>query len=267
MRHDAGPEPEPFSDVLTEEVDSPQYGKIRVLRRDVEMSEAVRRGLLWERKLAGLFSRHVRAGSAVADVGANIGCHTIVLAHLVGSAGCVVAYEPQPLLARLLAHNVSSCEAVVDVRRVAVGGALGARRVTLPDYETAENPGGWSLEIGTDGAEDRRVPHGSETAAVDVVRLDDDLAPRLGDRPLDLLKMDVEGAELDALAGAERILASEGPLLVVETRRHLEALDGILAGVGYCSLVAVGTPAGADYAAVPRRREAALRASLASLEA
>ena len=86
-------------------------------------------------------------GSVAIDIGANIGCHTSMLASLVGETGRVIAYEPQPLLAQILRLNTASKPADVVVRPVAVGATRGTVSVMLPDYGSAENPGGWSLRL------------------------------------------------------------------------------------------------------------------------
>lgn len=246
---------------VVEEVDSPWYGRIRILRRDAEMGAAVRAGALWERRLVRVYTAHVDPGSTVVDVGANIGCHSIVLASLVGPRGRVVAYEPQPLPAALLAANTAALAADVRVRRVAVGRTPGTMSVFFPDYEASANPGGWSLEVGAGNETKQRVELSDAPEEVAVVRLDDE-GDALGRRGVALIKIDVEGMELGVLEGAAGLLTSDGPAIFVETREHREAVDDFLASVGYCRLEAVGTPAGADYATVPASRRGRLLASL-----
>ena len=101
-----------------------------------------------------------------------------------------------------------------------------------------------------------------------MVRLDDDVE-ELGVTAgaIDLIKIDVEGMELDSVTGAMATLAGHGPAVFVETRDHRATIDKLLAEVGYCPLVPVNTPAGADYATVPARSEEFLRTALAVLEA
>ncbi len=55
-----------------------------------------------------LLQRLVRAGNVVADVGANIGYHTLILSRLVGPSGKVFAFEPNPLSRARLEANLAA---------------------------------------------------------------------------------------------------------------------------------------------------------------
>ncbi len=153
--------------------------------------------------------RHVRPGDIVCDVGANKGSFLFWLSAWVG-AGRVVAFEPQPGLAGALAEV---CRAVrldnVTVEAKAVFSSSGEQELFLP---TGHQPGA-SLNA--------HVVQGERftTLSVPTIALDDYF--KSNDR-ITLLKIDVEGAELDALKGAERILRQHAPLLVFECEnRHL----------------------------------------------
>lgn len=84
----------------------------------------------------------------------------------------------------------------------------------------------------------------------------------LGLNRVDLVKVDVEGMELDVLQGATRLLISEQPAIFLETREHRVEIDEFLVAIGYCPLEAVGTPAGADYATAPASHRERLLSSL-----
>lgn len=236
----------------TETVESRWYGTMRVLRNDQEMSAAVRRGLLWERSLVEAYRSDVGPGDVVVDVGANIGCHTVSLASIVAEDGIVVAYEPQPFVASLLERNTRDRKASVVVRRAAVGATPGRVTVAPPDYGAAENPGGWSLDIGSRRTADRRVQLGVASIDVDVVTLDAEVDTwDIGARRIAMIKIDVEGAEVDVVRGAMEVLARHRPILYVEAREHVSELSRILGGLGYGPLTLVDTPARADYRAAP----------------
>jgi FkbM family methyltransferase len=154
--------------------------------------------------------RHIRPGDLVCDIGANKGSFIYWLSTWVVD-GRVVAFEPQPDLARALGEV---CRAVgldnVRVEAKAVYSRSGAQELFLP---TGHQPGASLLHQAVEGER-------FTTLSVPTVALDDYFAE--SDR-VALLKIDVEGAELEVFKGAERILRRHGPLLIFECEnRHLE---------------------------------------------
>ena len=140
-----------------------------------------------------MISRHVRPGDVVCDIGANKGGF-IVLAVVLGPGGRVVAFEPQPELARGLADVCRAIELRnVQVEAKAVYSHSGEQDLFLP---AGHQP----------GASLRQTALGTEpftTLSVPLVALDDYFGENAN---VTLLKIDVEGAELGVLKGAERIL-------------------------------------------------------------
>jgi FkbM family methyltransferase len=145
-----------------------------------------------------------RPNAVMIDVGANIGTHTLTFARAVRPGGFVIAYEPQRIVFQALCANLAvNSIANVDARCAAVGAAAGWAQIPDLDPNQPNNFGG----VAVDPAGSRRVP---------LVRLDDDL-PFL-DR-LRLIKIDVEGMELDVLRGAEGLIRRFMPFLYVENDR------------------------------------------------
>jgi FkbM family methyltransferase len=170
--------------------------------------------------------RHLRAGDIACDIGANKGSFVWWLSRWVGEGG-LVAFEPQPELARDLA---GVCRAIgldnVTVEAKAVHSESGHRDLYVP---TGHQPGASLVQKAVEA-------ESFATLSVPVVTLDDYFSD---DDRVALLKIDVEGAELGLLKGAERILRRQGPLLVFECEnRHLAPGDvgevfSYLAGLGY----------------------------------
>lgn len=172
---------------------------------DAKLTPWVRRHATWEADVIRLIGDTVRPGMTVADVGANVGFHTVVLAQLVGEGGRVHAFEPFPQTVDLLRANVwrHGCGNVL-VHAQAVSDRAGTVHIS-PD------------PAGRSGA--KLAPAGIEVRAV---RLDDVLDAV----PLGFLKVDVEGAEPLVLKGAVRLLeASTALVAIVEFRRETH-LDG-----------------------------------------
>ena len=147
---------------------------------------------LRERAERRLIGREVKPGMVAVDVGANLGVHTLALAHAVGPAGRVHALEPDPANFRLLARAVAEASAV----QVTLHGAAAAARAGEMDLHlSAVNRGDHRLHPDTATRARVRVP---------VVVLDELLA---GEPHVDFVKIDVQGAEVAVVRGLERTLA------------------------------------------------------------
>jgi FkbM family methyltransferase len=135
----------------------------------------------------------IRPGDTVVDAGAFIGDHTVAYSHAVGKAGKVFAYEPNPVAFQCLVHNTTGMSNVFGFCH-----ALGRER------NNASLSGG---EFASAYIED------SVNGGTHVWPLDKDLPLFL---QLDLIKIDVEGYELNVLQGAEQAINKFHPKLVVE---------------------------------------------------
>lgn len=144
-------------------------------------------------------------GRLACDVGANKGSYLYWMARW---SQQVVAFEPQPELAAYLRTIAARLPmGNVTIEQAGAAARSGARRLYVP---SAASPEASLLPI-----------PGARSLRVQVVALDDyfPVAERLG-----LLKVDVEGAELDVFAGAERILTKDRPAILFECeQRHLRA--------------------------------------------
>ena len=152
------------------------------------------------------------------DVGANIGLHTVVAAHRVGPTGRVLALEPQRAVSERLAANVLlNALDNVTIRRVAASTQVGE---LVLHQVTPGNDGQATLGLlpGEESGDHETVP---------VRPLDDIVDEALGGMTPDVMKMDVEGAELDVLRSAPRIFATSPPrhLFIECIERHLNRFD------------------------------------------
>ena len=152
----------------------------------------------WEPLETGLIAEILKPGDGFVDVGANIGYFTLLAARRVGPTGRVIAVEANPRTFRLLEANVrlNGC-ANVALHHVAAGEAAGF--ATLFERE-AGNAGGDQVDFTGDGK-------------IEVKRLD----ALVGEQPVRLIKLDIEGAEAKALRGASGLLErADAPDLVFE---------------------------------------------------
>ena len=200
------------------EVRNCRHGPMIYLRNDLCISRSLALYGEWSEPELELFRRLLSAGDVVAEVGANLGSHTVGLARMVGETGAVVAFEPQRFVYQLLCANIALNDLLnVHPRHSAVGASPGEINVPVLNFSAPNNVGGLAL-----GGED------GEQVPVETI-------DSLGFGRLNLLKIDVEGMEADVLAGAAQTLQRCRPLLYVENDfpEKSEALIRLIQGYGY----------------------------------
>jgi len=150
------------------------------------------------------FLELVCPGATMIDAGANIGYYTLTVAARVGPRGRVLSLEPNPAAARRLRENI----ALNALNNVGVVEAAASRAPgTMPFHLAGDSEGSSFFDSGLDL---------SGAVEVTVTTIDAEVE-RAGLDRVDLLKLDVEGAEILALCGAERLLTgSHAPRLLVE---------------------------------------------------
>lgn len=172
---------------------------------DQFISGDIARDGVWEPFESKVFSCLCQAGDTVLDLGANIGWYSVLAARLVGSDGCVFAFEPDPSNARLLEMNsaVSDPYRVIQIYRTAVG----EREAEALFYKSETNLGDHRLF--SDGSS-------RETYPVNVTTLDSFFSgeyPRLPD----IVKSDTQGSEAKIIKGAEKLFSNGWrPVMILE---------------------------------------------------
>ena len=158
-------------------------------------------------------------GDIFIDVGANIGCYTLLASKLVGQEGKVIAFEPVSDIFERLKFNVElNNVSNIELNRKAVYSGSGTIDLFLAG---SENLGMTSI-----------FHHDAEngmTEKVETVSLDDYVAATKPER-VDLIKIDVEGAELFVLRGMKMVLKSLRPIVIMEISDEVIKSSGINAG-------------------------------------
>jgi FkbM family methyltransferase len=178
-----------------------------------------------------LFSQLLQPGMTVLDVGANVGQYTLIASTAVGPSGSVHSFEPVPAtFARLQEHVELNQLANVTLNRAALWFEDAPLKLGLAP-ESADNLGSYSV-----GAAEVQ-----ETAVNALgVRLETyALMAKL--TRLDLVKMDIEGAELFALQGGRPLFERFHPLILMEVNREAlgklntdpESLWRLVEAIGY----------------------------------
>jgi FkbM family methyltransferase len=189
-----------------------QAGPAQGIRLEVNprTGDAYLRGEL-EIETQKILVERLRPGMVFYDLGANIGLFSLIAARLVGAGGRVFSFEPDAEVAARLRRNIElNGFSNITVVEAAIWSANTNVRFVASDASSPERGTG-KLLADEDQADGTRVR---------CIALDDFIqtAP-----PPDAIKCDVEGAELEALRGAKRLLEARRPWIICEM--HSEAND------------------------------------------
>lgn len=196
---------------------SPRYSKFTNrdgIHFDLDIHECVQKGIFcfhyYEPEDVEAFRRYAKPGAVVFDVGANVGQYSLLASKLVGPGGRVYAFEPSPdVLVKLQHHlEINHADNVVLTRK-AVADSNGTARF-YPANENS-NQGVGSL---LPAEEYRGQIRTNDSIEVDVITLDG-FCDEHGIDHIDLLKIDVEGYDLDVLKGAEKVLARSPDIVIL----------------------------------------------------
>jgi FkbM family methyltransferase len=156
-----------------------------------------------------VLAQRIRPGMVFYDLGANIGLFSLLAARLVGPNGKVFSFEPDAWVASRLRRNVArNGFENVNVVEAGVWSTSGTFKFVPADASSPDHGVG------------RFVAEESEAAGTpsECVALDDFIGRAT---PPDMIKCDVEGAEVEALAGGEKLLRVHRPWVICEL--HSEA--------------------------------------------
>jgi FkbM family methyltransferase len=178
----------------------------------------------FERAELAYASERAGKGGWVFDVGGNVGVFSVSVAQFVSPGARVVAFEPLPGNVSRLRENLErSGLGNVDIVQVAAASAPGEADLLAAD-DAAYSGLVASVEAGRQG----------RVVRVPLATIDSVWASR-GSPPVSLMKLDIEGGELEALRGATALLEHCHPTLMVEaaTDAHIASLEQLLAPFGY----------------------------------
>lgn len=159
-----------------------------------------------------LVSKALTPGNTFVDVGANLGIMTLAAARAVGPQGKIIAFEPFGQTKRLLERTVwaNGLGEIVTIHQAAVSDHAGTH-----EFYVGPTCGHNSLfPLETSNSPDGGVPKAGNRVEVKLVRLDEVISIAT---PVHLLKIDAEGAELEVLESASKIIRAQPEIgLIVE---------------------------------------------------
>lgn len=170
---------------------------------------------VWEPPVTEAIEKLTRPGMIAIDVGADIGYYTLQMSRLVGPQGRVVAFEPIPDARRRLEHNIA---------------LNGCKNIEVSEYALGNQEGTVYLEDPFKKSRLNLTKSSGEEGDIKVsIKRMDDLAEQMNLPSVDIVKMDIEGAEHEALLGMESILKKHHPILIVEVHNRFLPLFGTTA--------------------------------------
>ena len=199
--------------------------------------QAYRAITLWTKEPGTMawIDKETRAGDRFLDIGANMGIYTISAAHRVGAQGRVYAVEPHKPTAVTLMRNIlaNKLQDRIDVITV----ALGDRRFVAPfnykSFESSETGSQLGTTLSDGGARNEFSPVTTELCLATTI---DDLIEMGAIKAPHLVKIDVDGLELNILAGMSTLLQSAERPRGVQVELNVGEQDAIInffTGVGY----------------------------------
>ncbi len=228
---------------------STSQGTLITNKNDYRMIDATRGyGVGWQLFNQGCFDpdevgaaikllniRHKFFGDGVVglDCGANLGVHTVEWAKALYGRGSVIAIEAQERIYYALAGNIAinNC---FNARAIhgAIGSEVGELEIPVPDYLQPASFGSLELRQTAKSEFIGQTIHAERNQKVRMLTIDSLNLPRL-----DFIKIDVEGMELEALAGGRATIARHKPVMLIESiKTDKAALLKFLEEHGYQTL-------------------------------
>lgn len=174
--------------------------------KNAGVDEEIAKHGFWEKELGSQFIKNIQEGSTFLDIGANIGYHSLFVAALLKGTGKVYSFEPLSHLCKQLHESIELNNFQnIEICNFGLAEKDGEHILHIRD----ENTGGSSL-LDLPEMEKFKV---KETEKVILKNLDAFLG---GASKVDVIKIDVEGYEYEALKGAEGVLKNSHPVIFME---------------------------------------------------
>lgn len=186
---------------------------------------------VYEPHITEYILRNLRAGDTFIDIGANVGYYALMASILVGNKGVVIAFEPEKENFIRLMRNINLNKfANITYINKAVAREKGERVLNIHPL----NEGGHSIERLEINKEKEKLSHTHLKQRVQSVSLDEYVDRiRLVNKAC-IIKIDVEGFELEVLRGMQNILAlSNPPKIICEVSKKKEEIFELLKSHGY----------------------------------
>lgn len=158
----------------------------------------------YERGTLGILAALLEPGDGVVEGGANEGYHTVFMAALVGNGGRIWAFEPNPLPRKTLEANTNDLSCVTIHQEALAAEPADARDFFVPRSDVPnQGLGGFA----------HNFTQATEKVSVRIETVD----RIIGDAPVSLIKLDVQGFEHEVMAGAKHVIERDLPYVLFES--------------------------------------------------
>jgi FkbM family methyltransferase len=197
----------------------PRVARLGLKKRNLTITEGVGAGLkfntgaadsdfalgTYELPVQEILAKYLKSGDIFYDIGANIGFFSVIAARLVGTSGHIYAFEPVKENAACIRHNIKLNDfSQITLLEKAVSSSAGEGEMLLTLH-----PGGHALSTVY------TPPDIQSSLTVELVSIDDLVAQKIL-LPPTVVKIDVEGAEIDVLRGMKQTIQQFKPILIYE---------------------------------------------------
>lgn len=203
--------------------------------------------------------RKRRPDLVVLDVGANIGVHAVMFSREAGPKGKVYSFEAQRILFNMLAGNIA-LNSINNVYCFHNAVSDESKFIDIPQFDYSKPLNFGSVEFGREqeesiGQERMRDPDSQEQVLA--ITLDS-----CGFEHADLIKIDVEGMEMNVLRGAAELIRRAEPVMLIEyLKSDSREILAWLSDLGYCAYSGVG----ANFLCLPGALDAAMGGTIPGL--
>lgn len=175
------------------------------IHQDDNVCGSLRENGEYEAEVTSVIKKILREGMTFVDIGANIGYFSVLASRLVRNTGRVVAVEPYPYNIKLLNLNLALNTADnVEILPFALSDRKGFMR-----YDDSAGNSGNIFAL----CAPEEIVRWLDSEIVYTVRLEDALER---ENPIDLIKMDIEGAEYLAIKGMKNLIREDQPIIITE---------------------------------------------------
>jgi FkbM family methyltransferase len=191
-------------------VNNKSYGQIKCFNTNDLVCSIIINGHIWEDRLYNdIFKKYIKDNITIIDCGTFIGSHTILFSNI-NKNNNIIGFEMMPEHYKLLIDNINLNKLNnVLVFNGALDEKLGSIEVPYVDYSTKNtNYGATSLKSNKSAI---KVP----TFTLDYIM--PFISP---DKPVQFIKIDVEGHEIKCLNGAKSLIEKYKPLILIEIWQH-----------------------------------------------